>query len=219
MKLPFKRRDPDETLTAARASLAETEGKVAALQEQRSAKLLETDDVAEVEAIDRQIDAHRRAVGIHNDRIEALRSEVARARREQGQVEHDGRVAATEAALAARDAIAVKLDTAIAGMASAYFELIDKNVEISRQWGYSNGALRAGALGEAIIADMVSHALHAAGRPRSGASRMPGPHNRGLGVIGTGADGSLAERVAAASTALLEMIRSTPARQDEETAA
>ncbi len=215
----FKRSNPAEALKATQLTLAETETKIHDLQQQRAAKLLGSDGVDEVVAIDREIASFEQAASVHRDRAAALQDEVARAHREQLQAEHETRVTATESALAVRDATAVKLDAAIADMATAYFELIDQNVEISQQWGYSNNALRAGALGEAIIASIISHALFAAGRPRSGVSRMPGPHNAGLGVIGTELSGSLAERVAASSAALLEMIRSTPARQAEDAAA
>jgi hypothetical protein len=215
----FKRTNPGEALQATQLTLSDTETKIRDLQQQRAAKLLGSDGLDEVVALDREIAACEQAAGVHRDRAAALVGEVARARREQAQIDHDARVAATAVKLDARDAIAVKLDTAIADMAAAYFELIDANVEISRQWGYSNNALRAGALGESIIASMVSHALHAAGRPRAGVSRLPGPHNTGLGVIGTELSGSFAERIAAASAALLEMVRGTPARQDEDAAA
>jgi hypothetical protein len=215
----FKRANASEALKATQLTLAETETKICDLQQQRTAKLLGSDGVDEVVAIDREITSFEQAAGVHRDRAAALQDEVARAHREQLQVEHDARVAATESALAVRDDIAVKLDAAIRDIGAAYFELLDQNVTISQQWGYSNNALRTGALGEAIIASMVSHALFAAGRPRSGVSRMPGPHNAGLGVIGTELSGSFAERVAASSAALLEMIRSKPAQQPEDAAA
>jgi hypothetical protein len=111
------------------------------------------------------------------------------------------------------------LETAIHDMGRLYFELVDKNLEISRQWGVSNNAIRIGALGEKIISREVSHALFAVGRPRGGVSRLPAPGTAGLGITGDNSTGGLSERIAAASAALLDMIRAVPTRLPEDEAA
>ena len=95
-------------------------------------------------------------------------------------------------------------------MGRLYFELIDLNLGISRQWGMSTNALRTGVLVESLLAREVSHALFAAGRPRNGISRLPSPGTIGLGVTGDMSGGTLSERIAGASAALLEMIRAAP---------
>jgi hypothetical protein len=83
----------------------------------------------------------------------------------------------------------------------------------------SNNALRVGLLYEKILALEVSHALFAAGRPRGGISRLPAPGNAGLGITGDTDSGTLAERIADASRALLEMIRAVPTGLPEDEAA
>jgi hypothetical protein len=135
--------------------------------------------------IDRLIEAQQRAVGIHRDRIAVLHGEIRRQAQERAAAELAARVAATEKFLAARDATATKLETAMADMGRLYFELIDRNLEIARQWGFSDNARRVGALGEAIIAREVSHALFAVGRQRNGFTRLPGPGKSALASSAT----------------------------------
>jgi hypothetical protein len=219
MKFSLKRTDPAEALKATQLALAGTEAKILELGQARAAKLLESDVVDEVAAIDRQIEAQRNAVGIHRDRIEALKAEVRRQAQHAAERERADRIAATEKSLAARDATAAKLETAIAEMGRLYFELIDQNLEIARQWNMSNNARRVGALGESIISREVSHALFAAGRPHQGRTRFPSPGTVGLGIAGDTSGGALGERIAAASASLLEMIRAVPAQRPEDEAA
>jgi hypothetical protein len=220
MKLPtFKRRDPADALKATEAALAETESRIFGLEQERAGKLLETDGLDEIETLDRQIRAEREAALIHRDRLVALKAEVRRQEFEALDRQRGVRIAATEKSLAERDAIAVKLETAIADMGRLYFELLNKNSEIAAQWTMSSSALRAGSLGEAIVAREVSHALFAAGHPRNGIARLPGPGNVGLGITGSTGGGTFAERIAAASAALLEMIRAVPTHIDEDEAA
>ena len=217
MKIPFRRTDPAACLKATEAALAEAEGRIHSLGEQRAAKLLESDGVDEVAGLDRQIAAERVTAGIHQDRIGALHAEIRRQAQLAADRERADRVAATEKALRDRDAIAVKLETAIADMGRLYFELVDQNQIIARQWGMSHNALRVGLLGERLLGNEVSHAMFAAGRPRNGACRLPAPGNAGLGMVGDSGGGTLAQRIALASDALLEMVRavSTPINENE----
>jgi hypothetical protein len=155
----------------------------------------------------------------HRDRIKALHGEVARVRLEALQTERAAKVAATEKLLNVRDATGLKLETAIRDVGKLYFELIDQNLELAKLWGFSNNARRVGALGESIIAREVSHAMFAAGRPHQGKTRFPSPGTVGLGITGDTSSGTLGERIAAASAALLEMIRAVPVAQPEDEAA
>jgi hypothetical protein len=175
----------------------------------RAAKLIESDATDDVAVIDRLIEATQRTAQIHRDRIEALRGQVRLERLEALDRERAERVAVTERSLATRDAKAAELDTAIADMARLYFELIDCNVEISRQWGMSTNALRTGVLVESLVKREVANALFAHSRPFNGTPRLPGPSNIGLGIAG-GSGGTLSERIAGASRVLLEMIGAAP---------
>jgi hypothetical protein len=214
-----KHQNPVDALFAAEAALAQTEAKILELGQQRTAKLLDTDGTDEVAAIDRLIDQHQGAAGIYRDRMTALRDEVKRARAQAAAAAMAARVAATEKALAERDAIAAKLESAIRDMGRLYFDLIDANLGLAKLWGFSNSARRAGFLGESIIARECGHAMFAAGRPRHGISRFPSPTNAGLGITGDTSGGTLAQRIAGASAALLDMIRAVPNRQPEDEAA
>ena len=197
MRFTLRRSNPADGLKAAQSTLADIEANIVELGQMRARKLVESEGIDEIAALDLQIERQQKAAAIHRDREQALRRAVRRAEQQQIEREQAARVAATEQALAKRDALAVKLETAIGDLGVAYFDLVDQNLGISRQWGYSNNALRAGALGEADIARMVSHALFAAGRPRAGVCRLPAPGNIGLGIIGETGSGALAERIAA----------------------
>jgi hypothetical protein len=203
-------------IAAEERALSDIERKIASLSDTRAAKLLESDGVEQIAKIDQELEAQHKAAGILRDRVEALHGEVRRQAQLAADRERADRIAVTEKALRDRDAIAVKLETAIADMGRLYFELIDQNLVISRQWGLSDNARRVGALGESIIAREVSHTMFAAGRPRGGVSRLPSP---GLGIAGDTSSGTLAERIAGASGALLEMIRAVPTRVPDNEAA
>ena len=70
------KRNPVDALARQRVLLLADEQKVADLQRQRAAALVETEGVAEIEDIDQRIAALRRAVGIHRERIVALEAQV-----------------------------------------------------------------------------------------------------------------------------------------------
>jgi hypothetical protein len=208
-----------QRIAAEERALSDIERKIASLSDTRAAKLLESDGVEQIAKIDQELEAQHKAAGILRDRVEALHGEVRRQAQLAADRERADRIAVTEKALRDRDAIAVKLETAIADMGRLYFELIDQNLVISRQWGLSDNARRVGALGESIIAREVSHTMFAAGRPRGGVSRLPAPGTAGLGIAGDTSSGTLAERIAGASGALLEMIRAVPTRVPDNEAA
>jgi hypothetical protein len=207
-----------QRIAAEHRAIADVEREIAQLEQRRSDALL-ADDAAEPLKLAEQIAAARRRLDTQHDRVAALRGEARRQAHLAADRERADRIAVTEKALRDRDAIAVKLETAIVNMGRAYFDLLDQNLIISRQWGMSANALRAGFLGESIIAREVSHTLFAAGRPRGGVSRLPGPGTAGLGITGDTSAGTLAERIASASDALLEMIRATPTRVPDNEAA
>ena len=219
MKIPFRRTDPAEALKTAQQALATTEAKILDLGQARGAKLLETDGIDEVTAIDRQIEQQRQAAVIHRDRIAVLQGEVRRLEAEASAKRHGERVATTAKALAERNVTAGELQAAIQNMAVAYFKLIDQNREIARQWGMSVNAVRTGALDIGTVSREVSWALFAAGRPHGGKCHLPSPSNAGLGVAGDTGGGNFAERVSSASAALLDMIRAAPEPLPEREAA
>jgi hypothetical protein len=208
-----------QRIAAEERALSDIERKIASLSDTRAAKLLESDGVEQIAKIDQELEAQHKAAGILRARVEALHGEVRRQAQLAADRERADRIAVTEKALRDRDAIAVKLETAIADMGRLYFELIDQNLVISRQWGLSDNARRVGALGESIIAREVSHTMFAAVRPRGGVSRLPAPGTAGLGIAGDTSSGTLAERIAGASGALLEMIRAVPTRVPDNEAA
>jgi hypothetical protein len=180
-----------QRIAAEHRALSDIERKIANLSDARAAKLLESDGIDAVAKIDREISEQHQAAGILRDRIDALHGEVRRQAQLVADREHADRIAVTEKALRVRDAKAVELETAIADMGRLYFEPIDQNMVISRQWGMSDNARRVGALGESIISREVSHTMFAAGRPRGGVSRLPSPGTAELGIAGDTGSGTL----------------------------
>ncbi len=207
---------PEQRLAAERGAISDVEQEIVGLREIRAAKLLD-DDLAEALKIGEKIAAAERRLGVHRDRVEALKREVRRVEQERLDRERAALIAETERAIVKRDEKAAELETAIRDMGRLYFELIDQNQVIARQWSMSSTALRVGLLGEALVAREVSHALFAVGRPQGGICRLPAPDNVGLGIAGANAAGSFAERIAGASRDLLEMVRAIP--QPEQDAA
>ena len=122
--MPFLRTDPDETRRAAEAALAQTETKITELLRQREAKLIDADYAGGIDAIDRQLDVHRRAAVIHRDRIAALILKQHSDTRDRLEKEKADKIADTEKRLARRDAAAEKLELALSKVREAYTELM-----------------------------------------------------------------------------------------------
>jgi hypothetical protein len=123
MKLAFLHTDLDDTRRAAEAALLQTETKIADLERDRAAKLLEDNYAGGVEQIDRQIEAQQRAATVHRDRIAAMvakRHVEARARLER---ERANGIVEIGKRLAHRDTAAQRLEVALKAVRDAYTEL------------------------------------------------------------------------------------------------
>jgi hypothetical protein len=203
------RPSPEQRIAAEHLAIADVEREIGELEQHRGGALL-ADDPAEPLKLAEKIAAARRRLDTHKDRVAALQAEVRRQAQLALDRERADLIASTEKALRDRDAIAVKLEAAITDMGKLYFDLVEQNLIVARQWGFSDGARRVGLLGEALVAREISHALFAAGRPRGGVCRLPEPNNIGLGIAGDNKMGTLSERIAGASADLLEMIRAVP---------
>ena len=122
MKL-FKR-DPEKGREAARAALAAVEAQIVELRRERAAKLVETDGIEDVQAIDRKIEEQRRAAQIHRDRIVLLDGECRAQAAERRERKREASLKVIEKKLADREALALKLEELIKRTGDLYFELI-----------------------------------------------------------------------------------------------
>jgi hypothetical protein len=181
MKLPFLKGDPTEALAKARAALAADDAKLAALRIERSAPLAESDDLAPIEAIDREIEALRRAVGIRRDRIGLLEAECREEATEKREKERQTLVDKLVKPKALdRNAKAARLEQLIKQMGDAYFDLIGSE-PIVDEWPHGPLGHRFGTINADAIRQEVAWALFSAGRPTGGRTILPGPTNAGLG--------------------------------------
>jgi hypothetical protein len=197
MKLPFLHTDPDDTRRAAEAAMADTERKIADLERDRAAKLLEPDYAGGVETIDRQIEAQRRAAGVHRDRIAAMVIKVRsdeRARLEREKAEH---IVETGNRLARRDVAAAKLETALAAVKAAYSEL-----------SAADHAIFAGARGLSYLSiDAMPALCRRDRRPQDFNARIiVGP----IRAIVEGAADGLAEEIARKGRDLVDSLQAEP---------
>ena len=183
MKIPFKA-DASAALEKTRRKLADVEANIAALQTSRTEKLATTEDIAEVQSIDRAISAERTAAEIYRDKIRIFEEEVRRERYVDRERQRKASIAGIEKKLAAREAIAEKIDATIDQLGSLYFELLG-SPSLEPDWPFGRGPHPGwGRVDADAIRRETSWRLFGAGRARGGETVLPGPSNIGLGVTG-----------------------------------
>lgn len=124
----FWKQDSSAAMQTERAKLAAAQTKIADLERERAAKLPETDDLATIEEIDRQIAAQRHAVRIHTDRMAALAGRYRRIEADQREQKRTAAVALIEKKLARRNAIADELKKSTERTAELYVQLMNAAV-------------------------------------------------------------------------------------------
>jgi hypothetical protein len=207
MKIPsFLRTDPDDTRRAAEAALALTEAKIAELERERAAMLLEDNYAGAVDAIDVQLAAHRRAAGVHQERIAAMvRKRLAdeRARLEREKAE---RIAETGKRLVQWRSAAHQVDEAAAVLKSAVQALDRADATV---FGDSpdRSYLTAGAIDVLAERDAGPRDVLGVNERR----RVIGPLRR----IANGAPYGLAEEVEDRGRRLIEFLESEPIPEPE----
>jgi hypothetical protein len=132
--------DPVEAYKSAEAALADTEAKIAELEAERSAKLLAPNYAGEVDAIDRQIEAQRRAATIHCDRIATMAEKQRADERARLEREKADKIADMRKRLARRDTAAERLEAALLAVREAYTELNTIDEAIFPDGGYLSTA-------------------------------------------------------------------------------
>ena len=177
MKLLFKR-DPEKGREAARAALAAAEAQIVELRRERAAKLVETDGIEDVQAIDRRIEEQRRAAQIHRDRIVLLDGECRAQAAERRERKREAAVKVIERKLADREALALKLEESIKRTGDLYFELIG-SASISQDWPFREPSPRFGFIDIDGVKRELGWALFSAGRPIGGRSLLPAGDQRG----------------------------------------
>jgi hypothetical protein len=202
------KRDPLAALNKVLAARAADEAKLVELRQDRAAKLVESDDVAVIEAIDRKIAGLGSSIRIHADRIGALQAECQKLAAEQREQKRDAAIKVIEKKLAAREAVAAELEASIKKTGDLFFELLGQG-SITLDWPFGAPKPNFGVVDVDGIRREVGWALFSAGRPRQGKTIFPGPNNIGLGVTGVSPLG-LAAHVAAKSSALLMLLREMP---------
>jgi hypothetical protein len=205
------RRNPVDALAKQRTLLAGDEQKIAELQRERAAALVETEGVAEIEELDQRIAALRRACSIHHDRISALEMQVRAEAHEKLEQRRLTAVKTIEKKLAARTAVAAELEASIKKTGDLFFALLN-SPGIGADWPF--GHVPGAAVDVDAVRREVGWAAFSAGRPSGGRTIYPPPQNSGLGIGGVHAIG-VAAVVANQSNALLSLLREMPLGEDE----
>lgn len=125
--------DPVASLTKAEADLATTMARLEELAAQRPALLLQ-DDMAPLDAADREAATLRAAAVRLGERIHALEAECRRLDLERRQRARDQAIAAVAKRLEPMAATAVELEHAITRMAALYFKLIKQRDDAMAVW-------------------------------------------------------------------------------------
>lgn len=134
--MTFFRIDPVEAYKSAEAALAQTEARIVELEDERAAKLLAPNYAGEVDALDRQIEAQRRAAVVHCDRIAAMAEKQRADERARLEREKADRIADMRKRLARRDTAAERLEAALVAVREAYAELSAVDKAIFPDGGY-----------------------------------------------------------------------------------
>jgi hypothetical protein len=194
MKIPFLRTDPE-------AALAVTESKISDLERARADALLTDNYAGAVDTIDVQLDAHRRAIVVHRDRIAAtVRQQHVDecARLERQKVD---RLADTRKRLAILQSAAKQVDEATATLQNAISNLDRADAAIFGDLPVRN------YLSTRSLAALADRAAGPRDEPGvNEARRVVGPLRR----IARGAPYGLAEEVEDRGRRLIELMQDEP---------
>jgi hypothetical protein len=130
----IRRTDPDDTLPAAEASIAQIEERIAALTAERDEKLLTESFVEDVGRIDRELVSLRANIDIHRQRAAALRDRRRANVQAQRVQEKKAAVAEVGKHLSRRFSLAQRLDKAIAEVEAACNDLVAADDEAFKNW-------------------------------------------------------------------------------------
>ena len=125
------RADPTAALAKVREALATEATRIAELQRTRASRLVEVDDIGEIEAIDRQITEAQRRVAIHQSRASAIQAECDREAVERREAVRANAIKIIEKKLAARHRLGVQLEAAIREFGRLFFELANSRIPAS----------------------------------------------------------------------------------------
>jgi hypothetical protein len=134
VKLPFAGRTTASSLSKALAERDAAEAKLTELHSQRTAVLLDSDELDAVQAIDKQIEAARHAAGILADRILALDARLAKEAEQQRRMKYAEAIAVVERLLPLREQVSVEIETAMKVLAATVQKFTEINNSIVAQW-------------------------------------------------------------------------------------
>jgi len=176
--------DPNTALSKARQKLADVENNIAALQAQRTAKLVIAETPEEVLAIDRSIAAERANAEIYRDRIRALQEECRKGVFAEREQQRSKSITKIKERLKRREVLAAKLQSLIEQVGVTYSELVAPD-EIESEWCFSRPDSGFALIDRRGVDREVGWSLHGLVAENG----VPEPSSRGLGVVGTRAAG------------------------------
>lgn len=160
-------------LDRAKAVLAETQAKLAALATERDTALLRGTD-ADVAQVDGQIEREEKLLRTHSDRVKLLQVEAEKEEAGRRARERASLIERLETKLAARNHAVGKLADLVAAADAAFLDVLALNRQILAAWPWGNGDLGAVMLGDGATLNALRNEIYrVSGRPPS-TGGMPG---------------------------------------------
>jgi hypothetical protein len=170
-----QRNGSGNSLDRAKAALAETQARLAALATKRNAELLRGTD-ASVALVDGEIEVVQRLLRTHTDRVKLLEVEAEQAAVAKRAKEKSDLIGRIETKLAERDKIAAELAKCVKAADEAFVKLLAVNRTILAAWPWSGGDVGAAMLGDAAtLAVLRNEIFRVAGRVPPGGGMPPDP--------------------------------------------
>jgi hypothetical protein len=217
MKNPFKR-DTASALTSAQEDVAAVEGKISGLQQERHARLLDS-ELTVIEKLDQQLADQHRALKVHHDRVTALRQQQRRERYAELERERAEAIAALKKSFKTTHGKAVALENAVTQLGDALFDFLETRESAFASWPDHLPRLDYQFLHRSNVMKELGWALFSAGRPTAMTPcRIPNPNNIGLGVAGIEPKG-IAGEVETEHDSIIGLLEGAPIEQPEEEAA
>jgi hypothetical protein len=213
MQLPF-RNNPQAGLAKAEAAHEAIKQRIVALQADREATLLASDDIGAVQVIDAKLAAEQSSLGVCEDRIAALRQAIREQERDRLEQAHQAGIAIVAKRLEKRVELAKKLDTILREFETVWHQLLDRSA-VTDDWPPGVPLpLAEDLLDVRPLRDELGWRLYACGRPAWNRGCSVPPPKPAVGVAGMEPKG-LIGATEAMGQSLLARLKNTRIQTEE----
>jgi hypothetical protein len=209
MKIPFMP-DAPAALEKAKRKLADVEANIVSLKEKRRELLAtaDADNIAEIQTVNRGIEAEESARAIYADKIKALAEEVRRGEYQNREKRRKEAISKIRERLLKREKIAADIELALVRAGHQFVQLITPD-ELDREWPFPRPGHGWALIDRRGIDKELGWAMHGLCREH----RFPEPNSIGLGVVGVRAVG-VAELVRQQNENIIAQLETAPLHDD-----